>query len=164
MEAMRQLARADIPERLDELGQKHQHVDEVIAWCESSYVSGNKKEVQAQTKEYIVDALESVTKEVEETSAKLTEFLKLQNEAIDGMTTQLEVIRERLSIAKAQNAETRLAQFRKPVPVPRRKDKIEVLSDKDRDLHMQALVTYDKTLDDRMTSFDDVGSCLQPGS
>ena len=58
-----QLASTDIPEALDELGRKHDYVNDVVQWCESSYQSGDKNLVLKQTKEYLVDALEVVAKE-----------------------------------------------------------------------------------------------------
>ena len=60
--------------------------------------------VLKQTKEYLVDALEVVAKEVETTSAKLIRFLSLQNDAVEGLGLELDAVRERLALAKAQNA------------------------------------------------------------
>lgn len=160
-EEIKSLATTEIPESLAELGEKHKFVNEVIQWCESSYVTGNKREVTAQTKEYIVDALETVTKEIEETCGKLSRFLELQNEAIDGVATQLEVVKERFAVSKLQNSQERLDQFRTAVAVPRRLDKIQPLTDQEREKHMQALVTYEKGLDAaRFAAFDDVGTSL----
>lgn len=41
-ETLRRLAKTEIPEALGELGEKHEFVDDVLQWCESSYVTGNK--------------------------------------------------------------------------------------------------------------------------
>lgn len=116
--------------------------------------------MQLQLKEYIVDALDSVTKEVEATSVKFAEFLALQDDAVEDMTTQLTVLKERLSISKEQNAATRLADFRKPVEVKARQEKIAQLTDEERDQYMPVIVGYDKDFDARFRAFDDVGTCL----
>jgi len=157
---MRSLAKTRLPEALQVLGEKHELVNEVIQWCESSYVSGNKAEVQAQTKEYIVDALDTITKEVEATSSKLMEFLALQDNAIEDMTTQLAILKERLSISKELNAAARLAEFRKPLHVEPRQDKIQTLNDDERAEHMPVIVGYEKDFEARFRAFDDVGTCL----
>ena len=159
-ESMRRLGKTEIPEALSELGTKHEYVNEVIQWCESSYVTGNKSQVQAQTKEYIVDALDNITKEVEATSGKLMEFLADQDAAIEDMTTQLAIVKERLSISKELNAHARLAQFRKPLTVEPRKDKVQQLTDDERSEHMPVIVGYEKDFDARFRAFDDVGTCL----
>ena len=93
-----QLASTDIPEALDELGRKHDYVNDVVQWCESSYQSGDKNLVLKQTKEYLVDALEVVAKDVETTSAKLIRFLSLQNDAVEGLGLELDAVRERAHI------------------------------------------------------------------
>jgi|MDSX01.1.fsa_nt_gb hypothetical protein len=159
--AMQRLASTDIPNALHELGQKHTYVNDVIQWCESSYMSGNKKEVQAQTQEYVVDALGSVAKEVEETSAKLAEFLKLQSDSVDTLAIQLDVVKERLAVAKAANAEARLAKFRPTEPRPKREAAKEALGDAEREAAMPAVVAYERDLSARLSAFDDVGTCLQ---
>ena len=163
-EEMKALAEKEIPDALNELGQKHTYVNDVIQWCESSYQTGNKKDVQAQTKEYIVDALESVAKEVEETSAKLTRFLNLQSDGIDSLSIELDVVKERLAIAKAQNAEARLAKFRTPAPLPKREPHKEPLTDAERSDKMPNVGGYEKDLRKRLATFDDIGNCLQKRS
>jgi len=85
MVTLASLARSELPEALQELNQKHVYINDVIQWCETSYQTGNKKEVQAQTKEYLVDSLESVAKEVENVADKLSDFLTLQGNALDDL-------------------------------------------------------------------------------
>ncbi|KAJ1458427.1 hypothetical protein M885DRAFT_88929 [Pelagophyceae sp. CCMP2097] len=104
METLASLARSELPEALQELNQKHVYINDVIQWCETSYQTGNKK---AQTKEYLVDSLESVAKEVENVADKLSDFLTLQGNALDDLGTMLELINEKLDVAKAQNAAVR---------------------------------------------------------
>ena len=158
---MSNLARTEIPNALNELGQKHTYVNDVIQWCESSYMTGNKKEVQAQTQEYIVDALSSVAKEVEQTSAKLTEFLRLQSDSVDTLAIELDVVKERLAVAKTANAEARLRKFRKPETRPPKQLPKEPLAEEDREAQMPAVVAYEKDLTARLSAFDGVGTCLQ---
>mmetsp|Transcript_29232 Transcript_29232/g.87411 ORF Transcript_29232/g.87411 Transcript_29232/m.87411 type:complete len:230 (+) Transcript_29232:229-918(+) len=118
-DAAQELARLsdrEVPAALNELGQKHQFVNDVIQWCESSYSSGDKNAVMDQTKEYLVDALETVARDVEETSAKLVRALALQADAVDHLALDLDVVKERLAVAKEQNAQARLDAFRPPAP------------------------------------------------
>mmetsp|Transcript_16376 Transcript_16376/g.21396 ORF Transcript_16376/g.21396 Transcript_16376/m.21396 type:complete len:170 (+) Transcript_16376:65-574(+) len=158
--SMKNLAQTEIPDALNELGAKHRHIEDIIQWAEASYQTGDKKLVQAQTKEYIVDALDAVTKEIEATSGKLMQFLTMQNEAIDSMTTQLEIVKERLAVAKDNNAFTRLKTFRKPVQVERRNEKSQIITDEERDIYMPAAITYEKDLDARFKRFDQIGTRL----
>jgi hypothetical protein len=155
-----QLASTEIPEALDELGRKHDYVNDVVQWCESSYQSGDKNMVLKQTKEYLVDALEVVAKEVETTSAKLIRFLSLQNDAVEGLGLELDAVRERLALAKAQNAAKRMEALcpeRKREPSQPR---LEVLDDAARAEHMCTVGNYESSLQKRMNAFDDVGSKL----
>ena len=155
-----QLASTEIPEALDELGRKHDYVNDVVQWCESSYQSGDKNMVLKQTKEYLVDALEVVAKEVETTSAKLIRFLSLQNDAVEGLGLELDAVRERLALAKAQNAARRMEQLcperKREPPQPR----LEVLDDAARAEHMCTVGNYEASLQKRMNAFDAVGSKL----
>lgn len=162
---MTRLAEAEIPGALHELGQKHTFVNDVIQWCESSYVSGNKNEVQAQTKEYVVDALQSVAKDVEDTAAKLTRFLRLQSDSVDSLAIELEVVKERLALAKAANAEARLAKFQKPREPVARAPRREDLDEDEREALMPSSggATYEPSLKKRLATFDDVGTCLRKG-
>ena len=155
-----QLASTEIPEALDELGRKHDYVNDVVQWCESSYQSGDKNMVLKQTKEYLVDALEVVAKEVETTSAKLIRFLSLQNDAVEGLGLELDAVRERLALAKAQNAAKRMEALcpeRKREPSQPR---LEVLDDAARAEHMCTVGNYESSLQKRMNAFDAVGSKL----
>ena len=155
-----QLASTEIPEALDELGRKHDYVNDVVQWCESSYQSGDKNMVLKQTKEYLVDALEVVAKEVETTSAKLIRFLSLQNDAVEGLGLELDAVRERLALAKAQNAAKRMEALcpeRKREPSQPR---LEVLDDAARAEHMCTVGNYEASLQKRMNAFDAVGSKL----
>lgn len=165
-EEMKRLAEAEIPAALNELGQKHTFVNDVIQWCESSYQTGNKKEVQAQTQEYVVDALQSVAKDVEATSAKLTRFLRLQSDAVDTLAIDVNIIKERLAVAKAANAEKRLEKFRSPAPAPVRAKRLEDLDETEREEFMATAggATYERDLKKRLATFDDVGACLQKRS
>ena len=155
-----QLASTEIPEALDELGRKHDYVNDVVQWCESSYQSGDKNLVLKQTKEYLVDALEVVAKEVETTSAKLIRFLSLQNDAVEGLGLELDAVRERLALAKAQNAAKRMEALcpeRKREPS---KPRLEVLDDASREKHMCTVGNYESSLQKRLSGFDAVGSKL----
>jgi len=155
-----QLASTEIPEALDELGRKHDYVNDVVQWCESSYQSGDKNLVLKQTKEYLVDALEVVAKEVETTSAKLIRFLSLQNDAVEGLGLELDAVRERLALAKAQNAAKRMEALcperKREPPKPR----LEVLDDAAREKHMCTVGNYESSLQKRLSGFDAVGSKL----
>lgn len=152
------LSSVEIPEALEELSQKQEYVNEVMQWCESSYATGNKKQVSSQTKEYIVDALESVSSSIEKSCGKLNEFLVLQNKTIDGMATQLDVVKERLAVLKTLNSERRLEKLRTSVDVPRRLEKIQPLTDEEREKHMQVVVSYEKSLEERFKAFEQIGS------
>mmetsp|Transcript_30295 Transcript_30295/g.91046 ORF Transcript_30295/g.91046 Transcript_30295/m.91046 type:complete len:172 (-) Transcript_30295:44-559(-) len=158
---MKALAEEEIPEALEELGQKHTYVNDVIQWCEASYQTGDKNEIQAQTKEYLVDAVETVAKEVEATSAKLLRFLSLQSDAVDGLAIELDVVKERLALAKTQNAQARLQAFRGPKDdgTPSR-PRLEVLNETEREAHMPSVGAYDRDVRARLAAFDDVGTGL----
>lgn len=131
-----------------------------MQWCESSFVTGGKTEVSAQTKEYIVDSLESLTRDIESMCDELSKFLQLQNRAIDSATLDLEVVKERLWMCKLKSSEQRITNFRASARLLRRLDKIQSLTDRDREIHMQAIATYKQSLDNRFSSFSDVGSAV----
>ena len=116
--------------------------------------------VLKQTKEYLVDALEVVAREVETTSAKLIRFLSLQNDAVEGLGLELDAVRERLALAKAQNASKRMEALcpeRKREPSQPR---LEVLDDASREQHMCTVGNYESSLQKRLSGFDAVGSKL----
>jgi len=163
-DAAQELARLsdrEVPAALNELGQKHQFVNDVIQWCESSYSSGDKNAVMDQTKEYLVDALETVARDVEETSAKLVRALALQADAVDHLALDLDVVKERLAVAKEQNAQARLDAFRPPAPARApRKPTLEILDDAGRDEHMASVGPYEKDVRKRLDAFADVGARL----
>lgn len=156
----RTLAATEIPEALDELGSKHEYVNDVVQWCESSYQSGDKKLVLKQTKEYLVDALEVVAKEVETTAAKLLRFLALQNDAVEGLSLELDAVRERLALAKAQNAAKRLETLCPPRTREEAQPRLEVLDDAARAAHMCTVGNYEPVLSKRLGAFDAVGAAL----
>ncbi len=155
-----QLASTDIPEALDEFGRKHDYVNDVVQWCESSYQSGDKNLVLKQTKEYLVDALEVVAKDVETTSAKLIRFLSLQNDAVEGLGLELDAVRERLALAKAQNAAKRMEALCPERQREPSKPRLEVLDDASRERHMCTVGNYESSLQKRLSGFDAVGSKL----
>jgi hypothetical protein len=156
----RTLAATEIPEALEELGSKHEYVNDVVQWCESSYQSGDKKLVLKQTKEYLVDALEVVAKEVETTAAKLLRFLALQNDAVEGLSLELDVVRERLALAKAKNAAKRLETLCPARTREEAQPRLEVLDDASRSEHMCTVGNYEPVLSKRLGGFDAVGAAL----
>ena len=66
-----QLASTEIPEALDELGRKHDYVNDVVQWCESSYQTGDKNMVLKQTKNISWTRSKSSPRKVETTSGEI---------------------------------------------------------------------------------------------
>ena len=54
-----------LPTALIDLRNKHGYVSQVIQYCESAYLANDKREIEAQTKEYMADALGAVVKDIE---------------------------------------------------------------------------------------------------
>ena len=53
-----------IPEALSEMDEKQGATQQVIQWCESEYRTGDKRRVMTMTREYLTDALVSITTDV----------------------------------------------------------------------------------------------------
>ena len=51
-----------LPTALIDLRNKHGYVSQVIQYCETAYLANDKREIEAQTKEYMADALGAVVK------------------------------------------------------------------------------------------------------
>jgi len=74
----------------------------------------------------------------------------------------LELINEKLDVAKAQNAADRLAKFRQDVGAPApREAAARALTDDERKTMVAAVAPYDPCIANRFDSFDDCGECLQ---
>ncbi|GMI47944.1 hypothetical protein TrCOL_g8877 [Triparma columacea] len=150
-----------LPTALIDLRNKHGYVNEVIQYCETAYLSNDKKEIEAQTKEYMIDALSAVTKDIELISTNLTSFLDLQVTAIESLAPQLELVKNRIALVKAQHAQNRLQRTRKVVHSQVPEQKKEALPESEVSLNSRNLGAYQRIpLSERLKMLDGVGNCL----
>ncbi|GMH95176.1 hypothetical protein TrVE_jg2015 [Triparma verrucosa] len=150
-----------LPTALIDLRNKHGYVSEVIKYCEAAYLTNDKKEIEAQTKEYMADALGAVVKDIELITSNLTSFLDLQIDAIDSLTPQLDLVKNRIALVKAQHAQNRLQRARKTVTGQVLEEKKEALEEDQKSLNSRKLPEYTRVpLQDRLKMLDGVGHCL----
>ena len=156
-----ELSKVGIPDALEELKKRHLHVNELLQWCESSYQAGNKREVEAQTKEYLVDALEAVASDINVVGTKLNRFLALEADAIGKVADTVADVHRKLDAAKAQNADERLSAFLRPAAAdderPRRKS-VEKLNEEEMAAFLTPLPSYEKSLAKRLDAFASLGT------
>ena len=67
-----------IPEALSEMDEKQSATQQVIHWCESEYRTGDKRRVITMTREYLTDALVSITTDVGSIAHQITASLDAQ--------------------------------------------------------------------------------------
>ena len=68
-----------IPEALSEMDEKQGATQQVIQWCESEYRTGDKRRVMTMTREYLTDALVSITTDVGSIAHQITASLDAQS-------------------------------------------------------------------------------------
>mmetsp|Transcript_25446 Transcript_25446/g.52921 ORF Transcript_25446/g.52921 Transcript_25446/m.52921 type:complete len:179 (-) Transcript_25446:33-569(-) len=153
-----------LPTALIDLRNKHGYVSQVIQYCETAYLANDKREIEAQTKEYMADALGAVVKDIELITSNLTAFLDLQLDAIDSLNPQLDLVKNRIALVKAQHAQSRLQRTRKTVTGSAPEEKKEALSPDQVALNSRELPKYVRMpLAQRLKALDEVGHCLSKG-
>jgi hypothetical protein len=153
-----------LPTALIDLRNKHGYVNQVIQYCETAYLTSDKNEIEAQTKEYLTDALGAVVKDIELITSNLSAFLDLQNEAIGSLTPQLDLVKNRIALVKANHAQTRLQRTRRNVVAASPAPKKEALGEDQIATASRKLPEYKRvSLQERLKSLDNVGNCLSKG-
>ncbi|CAM9443751.1 unnamed protein product, partial [Laminaria digitata] len=119
---------------LDALKQKKSSVDQVVDYCEGSYLvpGANKREVWLRTEEYLKDALGSVVTDIEDVAINLLDFVNAQADAVESVTSDVVVARTRLLRAREQSAATRLLALRRAAGEAPARQKIVVLTGSER--------------------------------
>lgn len=110
-----------------------------------------------------MDTLESLTTDIEMMCGMLGELLQLQDQAIDNVKAKLDLFKERLAVCKGQASEQRLLKFRAFILASRKSYMIQSLSDQEREIHMQAIRPFKRSLDQRFSAYEGVGASLQLG-
>jgi hypothetical protein len=109
----------------------------------------------------MIDALSAVTKDIELISTNLTSFLDLQVTAIESLAPQLELVKNRIALVKAQHAQNRLQRTRKVVHSQVPEQKKEALPESEVSLNSRNLGAYQRIpLSERLKMLDGVGNCL----
>ena len=163
---MSYLSDSALPTALIDLRNKHGYVNQVIQYCETAYLTQDKAEIEAQTKEYLCDALGAVVKDIEVITGNLSEFLDLQGKAIDALAPQMDLVKNRISLIKASHAQARLQRSRRTINAEGvRPQKKEGLSADGVSLNARDLPAYERRpLKDRLGTLDEVGHCLSKGT
>ncbi|CBJ27349.1 conserved unknown protein [Ectocarpus siliculosus] len=119
---------------LDALKEKKGSVDQVVDYCESSYLEpgANKREVWLRTEEYLKDALGSVVADIEDMAINLLTFVNAQAEAVEKVTSDVVIAKTRLNRAREQSAATRLLELRRAAGETPARQKIVVLTGSER--------------------------------
>eukprot|EP00904_Undaria_pinnatifida_P004742 jgi/Undpi1/14269/HiC_scaffold_9.g03918.m1 len=119
---------------LDALKQKKGSVDQVVDYCEGSYLEpgANKREVWLRTEEYLKDALGSVVTDIEDVAINLLAFVNAQANAVEHVTSDVVIARTRLLRAREQSAATRLLALRRAAEAAPARQKIVVLTGSER--------------------------------
>ncbi|CAB1103400.1 unnamed protein product [Ectocarpus sp. CCAP 1310/34] len=119
---------------LDALKEKKGSVDQVVDYCESSYLEpgANKREVWLRTEEYLKDALGSVVTDIEEMAINLLTFVNAQAEAVEKVTSDVVIAKTRLNRARELSAATRLLDLRRAAGETPARQKIVVLTGSER--------------------------------
>ncbi|CAM9535281.1 unnamed protein product [Ectocarpus sp. 6 AP-2014] len=119
---------------LDALKEKKGSVDQVVDYCESSYLEpgANKREVWLRTEEYLKDALGSVVIDIEDMAINLLTFVNAQAEAVEKVTSDVVIAKTRLNRAREQSAATRLLDLRRAAGETPARQKIVVLTGSER--------------------------------
>lgn len=109
----------------------------------------------------MADALGAVVKDIELITSNLTSFLDLQIDSIDSLTPQLDLVKNRIALVKAQHAQNRLQRARKTVTGQVLEQKKEALEEEQKSLNSRKLPEYTRVpLQDRLKMLDGVGHCL----
>jgi len=112
----------------------------------------------------MADALSAVTKDIELITTNLTSFLDLQVTAIESLSPQLELVKNRIALVKAQHAQNRLQRTRKVVKSSEVEQKKEALPESEVSLNSRKMGEYQRIpLGERLKMLDGVGHCLSKG-
>ncbi|GMI37534.1 hypothetical protein TeGR_g4250 [Tetraparma gracilis] len=153
-----------LPTALIDLRNKHGYVNQVIQYCETAYLTNDKAEIEAQTKEYLTDALGAVVKDIELITTNLSAFLDLQAESIASLTPQLDLVKNRIALVKANHAQSRLQRTRRNVVASDPEPMKEALGEDEIAEASKPLPAYERVgLSERLKALDDVGNCLSKG-
>eukprot|EP00752_Nemacystus_decipiens_P006021 g5438.t1 len=119
---------------LDALKEKKGSVDQVVDYCEASYLEpgANKREVWLRTEEYLKDALGSVVTDIEDMAINLLTFVNAQADAMEKVTSDVVVAKTRLNRTRDQSSATRLLALRKAAAETPARQKIVVLTGAER--------------------------------
>ncbi|CAM9308984.1 unnamed protein product, partial [Hapterophycus canaliculatus] len=119
---------------LDALKEKKSSVDQMVDYCEGSYLDpdANKREVWLRTEEYLKDALGSVVIDIEDMAINLMTFVDAQADAVEKVTSDVVLAKTRLNRTREQSAATRLLALRKAAKETPARQKIVVLTGAER--------------------------------
>jgi hypothetical protein len=134
----------DIDHKLQDLREKPSYVDEVVDYCAGAYLEpgSDKREIWAQTEDYLKDALQSVVSDLEALATDLRRRVDSHAETIDGIASDLDSVGLRLRLAREAGATLRLSSLLTQQKPPPALSKCNVLSGNERPAKCRALPPY----------------------
>jgi len=108
--------------RVAELGENRQNLGAIADWCAATYAAPgqDKAETVKRIREYLKDALLTVTQQVSTSGDALSAFLEQQVLELQSLDATMRLLENRLNSQKEQLARTAmLGQFTRKVPVAR---------------------------------------------
>ena len=110
-ERVQELEETVLPTALQDLHMNHKYVNDVIEWCQQSFVQGDKNEITNATRKYLQDAVQSVAKNLHCVSSNLTKMLDEELAVLDELGQDVKVLTHRLRVSKEQYARRRFVSL-----------------------------------------------------
>lgn len=111
-----------LPNSIKNISENSKNLTPVIEYLEQAYLTAADQEAQAevetQAKTYLADALSAVVGDINDIAHNLEQFVGLQVEAVDGLSTQMELLRTKMTLYKEQHGTEKFSTFRDQVETP----------------------------------------------
>lgn len=108
-----------LPNSVKNIAENSKNLTPVIEYLEQAYLTAPDQsaqdEVESQAKSYLVDALTTVVGDINAVASNLEQFVDLQADAIDGLSSKMEFLKTKLSLCKEQYGTEKFQEYRDAV-------------------------------------------------
>lgn len=105
-----------LPNSLKNISENSKNLTPVIEYLEQSYLRADsqqaKDDVEKEAQGYLVDALKTVVGDISTTARNLEQFVELQVDAVDGLSTQVDLLKTKMALYKEQHGSEKFHGYR----------------------------------------------------
>lgn len=111
-----------LPTAIKTISENSKKLTPVIEYLEQAYLTAPDAQAQAEVeneaKSYLTDALAAVVGDINNIANNMEQFVGLQVEAVDGLATQMDLLRTKMTLYKEQHGTEKFSGFRDAVEIP----------------------------------------------